>query len=149
MANNPSESCPLYGKRIGCRADTSGEGLCGSCLWTHSALIRPWRDIHTEADEFFKWTDADNEKPRTCVIRRKRYTDDRYGEMVADVVEAWKRMKGSEVPGVFRCTKPAAEDDIVCDDCWNFMKACGRQGWFNEDRTVNENKVRKSCGCHK
>lgn len=134
MTKDRLVSCPLYRKRNGCCAKTSGQELCDFCLWIHPAAIRPWRDTHREFDDFFKWIDEHNEKSRTCVIRRQRYAG---SAMAADVLEAWKRSGDSVDTGIFWC-EDMKKDHTVCVNCLERMSEEVREEQFNEDNTVKE-----------
>jgi len=142
MSNDSDKSCPLYGERNGCRAVTSDQELCGRCRGTHPAVIRPWRDTHPQFDKFFKWTDEHNEKPKTCVVRRKRYAYDKDCEMVAAVLESWKnRAQGKRVyhddASISYC-EPTNKDDTVCRWCKGYMSDDVRGKYFMDDGTVEE-----------
>lgn len=146
MSNTEPKPCALYEKWDKCLGNARGTKLCDTCQDVHPAAAYLWRRDNPGFNDLFAEIDAENEDPKTCVTRRGRYAD---SQMTADVLDSRKRYKGlcdPENPGMFICNliPKDAKEDTVCKSCLEAMTKYGRESWFNKDRTVNEDEVRKS-----
>lgn len=137
MVDKETVPCAIFGQRNRCRATTLGDKLCDLCHDVHPAATHIWRRAHPELDFLFKEIDEFNEKPETCVVRRKRYVD---SQMAKDVLEDWKsspHLHDRDNPCIIICKK-TEKADTVCKHCQDVMSGHVFGKYFREDGTVKE-----------